>query len=188
MSIHQLLLASYRTPVPTGTWNPSDKGASVVLSGGNLVASVTAAISSVRATVSHSSGHYYFEVTPGGVQEHLIGIAKSTATLSSYPGADSDGWSYYNSGQEYHSGTGSAYGASFAPGDVIGVEYNSGSLYFWKNGTVQASGTAAFTGITGSVFPMWGPGSSGAGTRSATINVGGSAFAYSLPSGASAWG
>lgn len=61
-----------------------------------------------------------------------------------------------------------AYGDAFADADVIGVRVNAGSLYFYKNGTIQNSGTAAYTGLTGLFTPcMFGYNSASATIRCA---------------------
>jgi hypothetical protein len=45
--------------------------------------------------------------------------------------------------------TNASYGDSYTTNDIIGMRLNNGSLFFYKNGTIQNSGTAATTGITG---------------------------------------
>jgi len=45
--------------------------------------------------------------------------------------------------------TNASYGNTYDTGDRIGMRINAGSLFFYKNGTIQNSGTAATTGITG---------------------------------------
>lgn len=167
------------------TWNPSDKGAAVVLSGGDLIASATASVDSVRGSLGHSSGHYYCEMVCSG-SDNLVGLGNASAGLSNFPGADANGYGYYNgTGNKYNGSGGVAYGSVWVAGDVIGIEYDNGSLKFYRNGDAQP---VAFTGLTGTFFPMWASGTSGAGTRSATLNVGATTFAFGPPAGASAWG
>jgi hypothetical protein len=96
------------------------------------------------------------------------------------------------SGNKIHQPTdpyaGTAYGASYTTGDVIGIalDMTNGKLWFAKNGTWQASGNpaagtnACFTGITGTLRAALGAYSS---TPTLTANFGASAFAYSPPSG-----
>ena len=76
------------------TWNPSDKDASVTLSGGNLVASSTSASwAAVRSTISKSSGKWYWEYTVTAIGNgHTQGIGNSSATLANYVGQDANGW------------------------------------------------------------------------------------------------
>jgi len=79
----------------------------------------------------------------------------------------------------------STYGNTYGVNDVIGVAFDAdnGDLYFYKNGTIQNSGTAAFTGLdmTDGFYPAvgyWGD---------FTFNFGQRAFDISsIPSGYSA--
>lgn len=183
------LLLSSAPPGAAQGWNPADKGAGVTVSGtGDTIASSTANDDAIRSVTSHgNSGDWYAEMTIGGADGNvLVGIGTSGAAIVVYPGVDSNGLAYYgHTGQKYTSNAGSAYGATFGPGDVIGVRLNAGVLTFYKNGASQG---AAFSGLgAGPWFLMWGPGTSGAGTRTCTLNTGQSAFA-NLPSGAAAWG
>jgi len=102
---------------------------------------------------------------------------------SSYPG---DAYGYRNDGQKMADGSTSAYGDSFTAGDVIGMRLNAGSLYFYKNGTIQNSGTALKTGLTGT----WNFGASHrnntGGTENITLNFGQSTFG-NLPTGSAGW-
>lgn len=166
-------------------WNPSDKDADITLSMNDTVASITAALGSVRGVTGRdAAGDYYFEITPGGTTVHLIGIAKSTASLATYPGGGANGWSYYSvDGKKYNNNINSAYGASYAVAGVIGVRLAAGVLTFYKNGTTQGT---AYSSLSGTFYPIWGPGTGAAGTRTATINTGPSLL-Y-LPSGSTAWG
>ena len=53
-------------------------------------------------------------------------------------------------------------------GDIISVAIKSGSLFFYKNGTIQNSGTAAYTSISGEKVPFFAIN----GTQSGTVNFG----------------
>jgi len=187
---HDLVLEVTGTGVESA-WSASDKDADVTLSGGNRTASITApAGGSVRGARGRpASGNWYFEVTIGGTSDgrSFVGIGLSGAAISSYPGSDANGWSYFGDegGKKYHSATEAAYGATWTAGDTIGVHISAGTLTFYKNGTSQGT---AYTGITGTVYPMWGTTTATAGTRTANINTGQDAFVGTLPSGATAWG
>ena len=69
---------------------------------------------------------------------------------------------------------------------VIGVAFdaNAGSLYFYKNGAVQNSGTAAFTGLTSG--PYFFACSVESSTTANSWNFGQRPFSYAVPSGYSA--
>ena len=87
-AIQQLMLAGSSLPPPTNsTWNPSDKGANVTLSGGNLTAVKNGSgYESVRGTESKISQRRYFEVTAvaasGSSINLMVGVADSAFTLT----------------------------------------------------------------------------------------------------------
>lgn len=152
------------------TWSPTDKTASIALTGGDLIAtrngSADATVQSVRATSSKSSGKHYFEIQVVNSSLSLfniIGFAPSGLSLTSFPGATSNSWGYYqDTGEKFNNNTGSAYGAIYADGDVIGcaVDLDAGKIWWARNNTWQASGNPAagtgeaFSGLSGAFFPM----------------------------------
>lgn len=147
-------------PAPTyATWNPADKGASIVLSGGDLAVtnSTGGTWNSVRGTIGKSSGKWQFEVeiTGGGPFVNVvIGVGLASANVDSYVGSDANAWGYLGSnGNKINSGTLTAFGALFSSSDVITCYYDAGTgtLGYLLNGADQ--GTIA-SGLTGEVFPM----------------------------------
>lgn len=167
-------------------WNPLDKNASVVLSVNNTVATLTAALGSLRGFGrSNASGSYYYEITIGGADERqFVGIGDATATLSNYPGVDIAGIGYYGyNGQIYVNGTTGATNATFGVGDVIGVLMTGVALTFYKNGILQPEGR---TLAAGTYYPMWGPGWANPGARIGTLNTG--PLLLHLPPSATPWG
>ena len=166
------------------TWNPSDKDADVTLSNGNLTAH-NAAGGTVRATIGVSSGKWYWEVNiddaSGGV---LLGVANGTAALGDFVGSDANGWGYYSlDGHKFNNGADAAYGATYTTNAVIGVklDMDSGTIEFLKNNISQGT---AYTGLTGTLYPAWGPaGGSSPTAPNGTANFGATAFVYSVPSG-----
>ena len=79
------------------TWNPSDKGANVTLSNGNLSAEANSTnVDSVRATNSKSSGKWYWEIhIDNNVMEgHCVGAATSADSITRRPGYGSTGYGY----------------------------------------------------------------------------------------------
>jgi hypothetical protein len=167
------------------TWNAVNKSVYTTLSNGNL--NTTSAVGSWRAvfgTVGMSSGKWYWELTVIGVgpQPPIYGIAKQGANLESYIGSDANGWGYYGNSGTYNNSNyiNSGSFASYTTGDVIGVAFDAdnGSLYFYKNGTVQNSGSAAYTGLTsGPYFPAV----SHFNITNSDANFGQRAFAYQTP-------
>ena len=184
------------------TWNPSDKTSNVTLSNGNLTATsvVVSAQQAVRGTLSNSSGKYYFEVTDttDTVSYSFIGVANSNSSLSLDTAgvSDSNGAGYWAHDGTLYADTNSTRisGSTYATGDVISiaVDVTNHLIYWAKNGTWQNSanpglGTGGADYITTlPVFPyymLFVPNST-----VVTLNTGATAFAYSIPSGFSAWG
>ena len=136
------------------TLNPLKK-ASITTSNGNLDfahSGSTGYWQVVFSTMGMTSGKYYCEFTCADA-DSIIGIAKDSHTLANdkYLGQDPNGWSYNGqNGQKINNSSGSSYGDTFTSGDIIGIAFDAtgGNLYFYKNGTAQNSGTAAFTGLT----------------------------------------
>jgi hypothetical protein len=165
------------------TLNPLDNGG-LTLSNGNLQFNrATTSWISGRATIGMSSGKWYWEVVQTAGANMMVGISKGDASQSSYVGAVATGWAYNSGdGNKYNNVSNSAYGNTYTTNDVIGVAFDvdSGDLKFYKNGTVQNSGTAAYTGLTsGPYFPAV----SLYGTATAFTNFGQRPFAYTAPSG-----
>lgn len=174
------------------TWNPSDKGSGVTLSGGNLAASIAATnTSGARATASEASGKWYFEVliTSGSGAGFNMGVGVMNATAgvaagSTFFGGDANGLSYRGSdGAVKFNATTFATGATFGSGDTIGVAFDATgrTVSFYKNNVLQSTVTSGSV-PTGALFPA--VGGQNAGTISAgTANFGASTFAFTPPAG-----
>ena len=112
--------------------------------------------SSCTATLGASSGKYYWEfkyVAKSGSDNlwHLgIKSTQDTATTTAL-GVNSTDYAYkaYN-GQSMSDNSSSAYGSTYAVGDIIGIamDLDNNKLYFSKNGTWQNSGVPT-SGSTG---------------------------------------
>ena len=159
--------------------NPLAQTASgVSLTNGNLYGSITTAIGIfiAYATIGMSSGKWYWEVTcVTGI--YMIGIGKDGGL---YDWQTTNGFVYFSSnGNKYTNSAGTAYGASYTTGDVIGValDMDAGTLAFYKNGTSQGT---AFSSLSGTYFPcLQNPGA----TSTQTYNFGQQPFTYTAPSG-----
>jgi hypothetical protein len=161
--------------------NPLDKGTSIAVANGNLNPSIgSAAWQTIRATMAFpTTGKWYIEAQlvalVGGA---MIGIGTDVATLANYAGVDAFGWSYNSAGQKFNAASGSAYGAAFAPGDVLGVAFDSsaGTLTFYKNNVSQG---VAYSGLSsGPYFLM-----PSVNVSEWAINFGQQPFVYTPPSG-----
>lgn len=171
------------------TWNPSDKGANVVLISGNLGMYSSPGSGAVRSIFSVSTSKFYWEVTlVNNTVDGTLGVGRSSASITdSWIGVDANGWGYGVTGQKHNNGTGYDYGTSYIVDDIIGIalDMTNGEVYFSKNGVWQNSSdpvartNPAFTGLTGSIFAMTGSYVS----WQWLANFGASAFSYSVPSG-----
>jgi hypothetical protein len=175
------------------TWNPLDQVQSSTFSNGNLdVVTGTTTVFGARGTIAVSSGQWYWEVTPtAGVAtaDCIIGIDSSITPINSSTaqknvGATATSYGYRASGEKITSSSSTAYGNSYTNNDVIGVALNldAGEIKFYKNGVVQNSGTAAFTGLSGSFYPAFSDGDP-SNALTVTANFGQRPFAYTAPSG-----
>lgn len=152
----------------------------------NLTANCASGGGAARGGIARSgSGHYQFEITlVEGDANGLIGVMTAAASLSSFPGAGAGGWAYYlNSGEKYIEGVGSAFSTAGSAGQTIGVTWDNGAIKVYRNGTLLGT---LVSGLVDPVYPAWGPGSAGAVSRSANLNMGAAPFLYPV-SGASAW-
>ena len=120
----------------------------------------------INGTMGMITGKYYWEIevytTTGSSQDHQHGISNGNVDNNDSSDAIGDNsWGYIyagNSGKTMNGGTQTAYGDTYGSvdtdgsiaKDTIGVAFDAdnGNLYFYKNGTIQNSGTAAFTGLT----------------------------------------
>lgn len=175
-------------PPPTvtyATWNPADKGASVVLSNGNKTATMPGAGAGVRTTLALPA-KCMVEITADAISgagggQLLIGVATPAVPLSGGGvGADANGWAYESAnGKIYHSNLEAAYSSALVPGDVLGILKDGGNVYFAKNGVIPGGSNPipAITGLTGTLFVMVSA-NGGTGTEQATINSGATPFLH----------
>jgi len=100
------------------------------------------------ATMGVSSGKWYWEVKLTGIDSGAcqIGIVDNVPTSSgNQMGGRAYGYSYNNGGSVSNNGSSvSGSFSSYTTGDIIGIALNldDNELTFYKNGTVQNSGTA----------------------------------------------
>jgi len=134
------------------------------LSDGNLVASAaadSAAIGTMAFDVTDSDG-FYFEAkvttaaTYPNVGIRTIESPSQVGAVTSLSGNSTGRYSFTGSDGNFNdAGSSSSYGSAWAgtADKVIGVLVKAGALYFSIDGTIQNSGTAAKTGLTGLMLP-----------------------------------
>lgn len=180
------------TPPPSVTiWNASDKSAAVSISGDGLTASTSAADVGIRSTSGKSSGKWFakFQQAAGG-NKTLVGVARGAAALD-YPGADANGWGLFSAnGKKITNNVQTAYGSTFGDGSTvyIAVDMDAGKVWFgnssgwFGSGNPATGANPAFTGLTGTVFLMFG--TANPGTSAMTLNT---SDPTGMPSGFSLW-
>ena len=202
-TVNNLTSIDQTTDTPTNnfaTMNPLDNSVSAgTFSEGNLKIVYSGSNGSgvaLTSTMALTTGKWYFEtkLTSTNDTGNRFGItdinAHSNAVANrlglstySYGYADSDGKIYNNND------SGTAYGSTFAAGDIIGVylDLDNNKLYFSKNGTLGSSTGYSITDPTnvsnGHYFFAVGL-NSGSGTSTFECNFGGTQT-YSISSGVS---
>lgn len=162
--------------------NPLDwQTTSFPITNGNLTwTSTTTASGSSRGTMGMTTGKWYWEVlaTSVGSGSCGVGIAKDGSTNFG------SGQALYtsNTGNKYIDGTTTAYGATWATNNMIGIAYDAdaGQITFYKDNTSQ--GAITLSGYAGvNVCPVVSDASSLAFTLDA--NFGQRPFTYTPPTG-----
>jgi hypothetical protein len=185
----------YMTDVPTLTsataanyavLNPLYPGSSTITNGNLSSASGTTTVYSAAASMSVSSGKWYWEVNVTAIQTGnqypFIGAYRpvpASLTGSARAGGDVNGFSYRQNGYAYvDTSTFTSSWAAMANGDVIGIALDLTTLQvsFYKNNTLQGT-------ITGLVAGTYTPCDSEYNGSNVAYNFGQQPFAYTPPTG-----
>lgn len=212
-------ITSYKRIVASGgpaTFNPSDKTSDFVLSGGNLIGSVTDAgtvtTAGSRGTTSRTSGKYYIEGTwtssssaSAVAKRFVLGFAKTTADLTQFPSAAPTGWAILMGTTTTNSGVTEADGVvaglvfNLTPTHVFGaaIDLNAGKVWFsdatlglWEDFGSSDDPNTSTGGLNvsaGGVYYPVGQLTAFSGTEVMTLNCGASAFTGTIPTGYTAW-
>ncbi|MCK4717025.1 MAG: hypothetical protein KAT70_00030, partial [Thermoplasmata archaeon] len=200
------LLAGDTVPV---TLNPDDMSGGLILINGNLTMRNSGGQKGVRGTTSKSSGKWYFEWTADfnylGSQWVSVGISEQSVELGPnidiLPDAWGMLWGQLNGGKVYVAGDASSRATPETVKSVIGdvmmvaVDFDAGKIWHGRNGTWIETGdpgagtNAQYSDVTtGTPFFPHAVVRGGAPSDMASFNFGANAFAYSAPTGFSAWG
>ncbi len=147
------------------TLSATDHNAGIAISGGNLVATATAAgFISARASAGAKDGVRQFEATMTAGTSGIVGVGIATTPLNSFPGGDNPAaasMGYYSAGQRYVSNGNVGAMATFTTNDTIGVvvDFTAKTIEFLKKGVSQGvfampSGMVAALDAGNSVYPM----------------------------------
>jgi len=183
------------------TWNPSDKSANIVLSNGNLTSAAnTTADGAVRSTTSKSSGKVYFEVawTGSGGADTSCGIATSAAILGSAGNSTMGICAVFLNGNIWFNGAapGNAGGAVGNGTVCFAVDLTNSRFWArinngnWNNNSANNPATNVGGINIATLFPTnaaFGITTYNSTVPTSTVNFGGTAFGYTVPSGFAAW-
>ena len=135
----------------------------------------------ITGTFAISSGKWYWEATYTNASSNYVAIGLCTAshTITNVVPGYNENTAFSmlsSSGRYYYNSTSTtAYGSSWTTGDVIGVRYDDGDVYFYKNGSIMnASPILTLTGLWSPLFHTY-------DTGQWTVNFGQRSFAYSAP-------
>lgn len=171
--------AHHGVPAPSvsaTTLNPSDKSASLALSGGDLVATASAGGQGVRSIAAvGASQKVYIEFVPTvNANDQQFGFSLASHVLTTTLGASepggpsrSFGIRYTGAFNDFSSADHGAAMPSWTTGDRVGIAYDAGAQRFWSrvnNGAWSNSGDPA-AGTGGRVVSV-------AGTVYANVYIG----------------
>lgn len=180
--------------VAGATWSSVYKGATIVLTSGNLSvenSNGAGAWQSVRGTVARTTGKWYYEVHHDeAFNAAMIGVANAAHSQSTFTGSDTNSVSYSTGGTVFFNGGTVTTETAHSNGDTIGValDVDAGKVWFshngtWENGDPEA-GTGGATAALGTFYPSVSMYNT---DGKLTANFGASAFAHSAPEGFAAW-
>lgn len=170
-------------PATPWKWDARNKASVITLSSSDTIATASNA-GAVLGTGRKNTGKWQFEVTITNSTNATVGFSHPASKLeATFPGnpIESNGTSYYRSGNAYGHMTNVAYGAAYTTGDVIGgvIDFTALTITWYKNGVSQ--GISPYFIPPTEVYPSFGAG--GTGTSAVQINA---TILYPV-SGASAW-
>lgn len=180
----------------TVTWNPSDKASNVSLTSSDRTAGASSAgFGAVRATLSRSSGKFYWEIllTVPSASSHSAGIGNGSFALTNYVGTNAT-----SVGCNQVSTTNNGYtvvnGAAFTQPNgsylMFAIDFALGYCWVGKDNAWQNSGNPSggtnpwVSGVSGSTFPAV---SVYETANSFTLRTKTSEISGTVPSGFSVW-
>ncbi len=149
------------------SFDPTNKHSDFTVSGSTATKANDAWRSGYGDIALPTSGKYYFEFkTDTSTASLMLGIGKSGISVDDLLARTADGYAYSASnGYKWNNNTSSAYGDAYndSSAHVVGIAFDAdtGSLWFsldgvWQNSGDPEAGTGyAFTGLSGTFYPMY---------------------------------
>lgn len=175
------------------TWDSANKSSLIVLSSGDLVATSGHsgdAWEAVRSTIGKATGRWYWETTVTQInvtRGDMYGVANASVTnFDDYPAHTANGWCKLSSGFSFAgkmtNNTETAFVGGLSNGDVLGwyLDADTGTIGMILNGVDKGE---MYSGLSGTIYAIFGSGTLSTGTGVVTANFGASAFVYTPPSG-----
>lgn len=180
------------------TWNPNDRHHNISLSNENLTATGTErGLTSVRASLGHSSGKRYFEleiVSAAHGAFVIVGAGDSNFALGSYLGESAASFGHDGAGNDFAEGCSIVNDPTntHAAGDIIGVaiDLDVGKAWLSINGEWLASGDPIagtkewVSGFSGVMYPAV---SLYSVNETVTLRTKASQLTYAAPTGFDSW-
>lgn len=165
------------------TWNSSDKSANITLSGGDLTATNAGVATwvGVRATITKSTGKWYWEITLGQTT-NTVGTVHGAATLARALNANNNidiiGYLTGQGGFKFENGSETGAQGEAVVTNIVGCAWDAGAgtigIYV-NNSLLFTAGT--LTGTNTAMFQAF------ILNDACTANFGATALTYTPPSG-----
>jgi hypothetical protein len=179
------------------TWNPSDKTASVTLTGSNLIATSSTINQGCRSADGKTSGKYYWEITCNTFvnASSSIGVANTTASLASMGPTPTNTALVYPSGNIWLNNVATGFSiGSVTNGTVIGIAldrdnqriwFRKGAAGLWNGNASHdpATNTGVINTTAISSTGLYAAAAFGNASEQYTANFGDTAFVGTVPSG-----
>ena len=176
-------------------FNPDDKAAHLNITNYGMTldsSSIGWGSAKTYGFANHSKFYFEVKIDNSPIDQIMIGIGLSDASIATYPGGNIYSLSYYGlNGYKYYNATAYGFGDAFTVNDIIGVamDIDTGKIWFAKNNVWQASGqpdvglNPAFEYsqfISADIYPMIGLYSN---SDTVTLRINSSSFDYTPPTG-----
>lgn len=165
------------------TWDPSDKSANMTLSNGNLTGTNAGAAAWVgtRATITKSSGKWYWEITLGQTTNAvgtINGVSTLTRALNSNLNSEVIAYLTGQGGYKLENGSETSGQGEAVVTDIVGCAWDAdaGTIAIYVNNTLKFT-AGTMTGTNAALFQAF------ILNDAITANFGATALAYTPPTG-----